>query len=241
MKGKVFTDGPFAFILPARCSSEPEWSSTLLPGLNEHCQLQQSLLFCSSPEKPCITSAACNYSYCLPLLGIGWKWENNTFSKVISRTKKPPNHYQHPFFAISISSALIGSQQVLVLNRCNFNPLCNEKGEKYGKVMRDKENWQLFSHLIASVVLHRPCQKNDPNPQNNHFFKIHSLTLLLPKTYCQTTASKCPRRPSQCSYYSSSPPSLRYSSSLRSIWKICRDPLLTSGKDLGSTALHERL
>lgn len=170
MKGKIFTVGLSALILPPHCSSQSEWSSTLLPGLNEHCQLQQSLLPCSSPEKPCITSAVCNYSYCLPILGIGWKWEKNTFKKVISREKKKSNHCQHPFYATSISSALIMSQQVLVLNRCSFNAFSNKKGEKYGRD-NDKENWQLFSHPIASVVLHLPCQRNNLNHQNNLFLR----------------------------------------------------------------------
>lgn len=38
--------------------------------------------------------------------------------------------------------------------------------------MHDKENRQLFSHLTISVVLHLPCQKNDPNPRNNHFLRL---------------------------------------------------------------------
>lgn len=91
------------------------------------------------------------------------------------------NHYQHPFVAVSISSPLKMNQQVLVLNRCSFNPFYNEKGEKYSRVMHDKENWQPFSHIISSVILHLPCQKNNPDHQNNHFLRLTPQLYSCPK------------------------------------------------------------
>lgn len=167
----MFTAGVFAFRLPAHCSSESEWASTLPPGRNERCQLQPGLLR-AGPGEPWAAAAARDCSYCLPVFGVGWKWENN-FDKVISWTGK--NHYQHPSFAKRITSALVMSQrnhdEALVLNRYSFNALCNEKGEEQqGRVTCGKKNRQLSSHLITPVVIYLPRhqQTNDPHHQHNH-------------------------------------------------------------------------
>lgn len=140
--------------------------------------------------------------------------------------------------------------EVLVLNGCSFHCLCNEKGqEEHGRVKHDKENWQLFSHLITSVILYLPChqQKNDPNHQNNHFLRFHYNSLLKYKLYtCPRHAGRLqPQNVPEDLHNVQIVLEVHHLSDIRVLLGIYERSVethwVTSGKDLGSRAVHERL
>lgn len=85
-----------------------------------------------------------------------------------------------------------------------------------------------------------------PHHQINQFLRFHYKSLLKYKRYSwprhvARPDSDLPRQPSPCANCSRCPPSLWQSSPLWSRWKICREPLVTLEKALGSTEVREKL